>query len=312
MPNYLLFVGSDIATHLLLNELAPAILKRGVTPVIIQVKEPVTRLPRQLESLKFYERHLPGHSIYPFLETRSGPLRSGPLKGPAIKRPDLTGPAQLARALGFPYHRVDTVNSDSFYREIVAQADVIGGTSLRCHQKFGRRIIEHFKATGFLWNLHPGDLPGYRGLLPLFRTLQNGETHNILSLHEIACDYDTGACISKAAQVVDPAKSVFEHFLMLRPVMLGMVTSALDDYLANGSVQTTEQTGESRYYSWPTQAELEAAEARGIHLAPPPADLIDFYVSVFGHGYSRELRQHLIKASAAFEDSHQILDHQAR
>ncbi len=296
MPDYLLFVGSDISTHLLLNELAPAILRRGITPVIIQVKEPVSRLPRQLESLKFYERYLPEHSIYPFLETCPGPVTG----------PDIKGPERLARDLGFPYHRVDTVNSDNFYGEIVTQPNVIGGTSLRCQQKFGRRIIDCLKTTGFFWNLHPGDLPGYRGLLPLFRTLENEEAHNILSLHEIAYDYDTGSCVKKAAQAVDPAKSVFEHFLMLRPVMLDMVTSALDDYLANGSIQTTEQTGDARYYTYPTQQELDTAEARSIHLAPPPAVMIDFYVSVFGHGHSTELRQKLIKASAVFEASHKF------
>lgn len=290
MPRYLLFVGSDISTHILLNELAPAVMARGITPEIVQVREPEHAQPRQLESLEFYERTLPAQVLYPFLDKNMGTLKS---------------PKQLAQSLGFTYRYIDDVNSDSFLFNVAAQPDIIGGTSIRSYQKFGKRIVDHFKTNGFLWNLHPGDIPRYRGVLPPFRTLQNGEDLNTLSLHEIDYDYDTGPYILKNTQAVDPSKSMFEHYLMLRSTMLDMITSALDEYLETGTVKTTFQSGEPRYYSYPTQAELDAAQAKSIHLAPHPSDILDFYVSTFGNGHGEELRRVLIQATAEFERQHE-------
>lgn len=296
MPRYILFVGSDISTHILLNELAPAVMARGITPEIVQVREPEHAQPRQLESLEFYERTLPSRVIYPFLNKNAGALKS---------------PKQLARSLGFNYRQIDDVNSDSFFFNIIAQPDIMGGTSIRSYQKFGKRIVDHLKENGFLWNLHPGDIPRYRGVLPPFRTLQNGEAHNTLSLHEVDYDYDTGPYIQKDVQTVDRSKSMFEHYLMLGPVMLNMITNALDEYLETGSVKTTEQTGEPRYYTYPNQQELNAAEARAIHLAPHPSLILDFYVSTFGNGDSNELRHALIQASAEFERIRQAIPEQS-
>lgn len=286
MPRFLLFVGSDISTHILLNELVPAVMARGITPEIVQVREPEHAQPRQLERLEFYERILLHDVVYPFLEKNPGALKS---------------PEQLAKAHGFTYRLVDNVNSDSFFFNVATQPDIMGGTSMRSYQKFGKRIVDHFKANGFLWNLHPGDIPRYRGVLPPFRTLQQGEAFNTLSLHEVDYDYDTGPYILKNTQDVNPAKSMFEHYLMLGPVMLDMITAALDEQLQTGTVQTTLQTGVPRYFTYPNQEELDAAEAQGIHLAPHPSDILDYYTATFGNGHKKQLRLAMIEASAEFE-----------
>ncbi len=291
MSTFLVFVGSDISTHILLNHLVPALQSRSVTPEIVQVREPAHARPRQLERLEFYERTMPAQILYPFLAHNPGPLKS---------------PQQLAEIHGFTYRAVDKVNSDSFYFNVATRPDVMGGLSIRSYQKFGKRIIDHFKANGFLWNLHPGDIPRYRGVFPPFRTLENGEKQNTLSLHEVDYDYDTGPYILKDSQPIDPARSMFEHYLMLRPVMLDMVTGALDEYLQYGTVKTIQQTGEPRYYTYPTQQELDKAEARAIHLAPHPKAIIDFYVRTFGNGHGSTLRTALERASAEFENQQAI------
>jgi methionyl-tRNA formyltransferase len=75
------------------------------------------------------------------------------------------------------------INASSFVEELAVN-NVKGGISIRCYQMFKSDIIAHFNDNkgGFLWNLHPGIFPQYRGVMTLIRAMNNGEKQTSYSL----------------------------------------------------------------------------------------------------------------------------------
>ncbi len=120
----------------------------------------------------------------------------------AFRKVDRKGPfdsmAQVARAYGVPYVHVDRLKGDDF----MAAVDRYGGDlliSISCPQIIGKAIRDRFPMGAI--NLHGSPLPRYRGLMPAFWVLRNGEKETAITVHDLDAKLDDGAIL---AQEIDP------------------------------------------------------------------------------------------------------------
>lgn len=109
-----------------------------------------------------------------------------------------------ARALAGTCAVVDAqdVNLPSFIRSIPAGSlGVVAGFN----QIFGEALIARF---GRLANFHPSILPHYRGAIPSYWVLRNGEARSGFTLHEVTARIDAGPVLHQ--QYVDIPEGIDE------------------------------------------------------------------------------------------------------
>ena len=255
------FVGSDLFSHLMLRKLVPRLVAQGHTPFIflpaVKVNKKVTS--PGLRELEFFERQLLQDQIIPFL----GSIPSG---GAAYLTVD-----QIRAHYGIFVQRVKNVNDPSFL-ETLRKHHIDAGFSLRCYQRFGEDIIDHFAAPRALLNLHPGTLPSYRGLLTAIRATANKEPSFGYSLHHISSSYDAGPVIDVRTAPIDYEKSMLHYMNEVYPIGVDMVLDAVDNLARGKNMPAIEQDeAKSRYYTFPTEEALEVVRKRGVKLVDAEA-----------------------------------------
>lgn len=119
---------------------------------------------------------------------------------------------------------------------------------------FNQRLGEEVTALPPLGavNIHPGELPAYRGVDPVFRALLADEDSLAVTLHRVTSGFDEGPVLATARMPVDGAS--------LAGATAGLFargTRLLLDRLAQieDGVAGTPQEGPAGYASWPTAAE---------------------------------------------------------
>lgn len=301
------FVGSDVTSHIILNHIIPELVKRGIQPVIYLAQENLSRQQIEdgahnpiAESYRFYERKLNNNIIYPFLEA-AGPFVTS--NGKPIQHTTELGtrlqinlsPKQLGEAYNVTVASIKNVNDADFVKSLENDASIIGGISIRCYQIFKNDIINVFKdkvfqpqdssskieTSGFLWNMHPGKLPEYRGFLhpPYFSI--NGDTKYAWTLHDVVFDkqhthkgIDTGPIIEIESMETNLSKSPIFLYFDFAPKAAHMVLSAIDKIESglHGSF-SFQDLKKGNYYNYRNLTEL-AAERLKINKADIDINLL--------------------------------------
>lgn len=128
----------------------------------------------------------------------------------------LSGTRAESRRLGVPVMLVEDVNADAF-REDVSAAD--DGVVAGFNQIFKPETIARFRS---LVNFHPSVLPLYRGPVPSYWCLRNGEVQTGYTLHEVTAEIDAGRILFQEAVAIDE----------------GMDQAALDDEIWSRGART--------------------------------------------------------------------------
>lgn len=168
------------------------------------------------------------------------------------------------------------------------------GISIRCYQKFGSEIISFFNrgARNFLWNLHPGILPRYRGVMTLFRAMFDGEGETSYSLHVVNENWDDGPLIDIRPQPLDASEAMLTNYCLLAPSGVPIIMDNLNKIAEGKSVGATPQRSDAKgYYTFPTREEMDAFLAKGLKLVDPGyvrAALLTYF-SIEGTQHHREL-----------------------
>jgi hypothetical protein len=267
------FVGSDISSYLLVAECVPQLIELGVTPFIFFPKhlvKPGRVLLPELQELGFYERTVANSIIYPCLDEYGGEQDQRVLT-----------PHQLAKKYSLEVSEVENIN-DSKFVALLREREISAGVSVRCYQKFGDDVISYFSEHNkALWNLHPGILPQYRGVMTAIRAMNNGDLFHGYTLHEINKGWDAGGVIETGKLEIDYSKSMLENLLALRPIGVSLVLAYLKLFLGGSDVVAHPQKEhERRYYSFPTETEFKFYREKGINLLDAKV-MADFYVSCF-------------------------------
>lgn len=165
---------------------------------------------------------------------------------------------RLAASRGIPVCEVEDVNSLEWRNRIRAtQPDVV--LCLLFNQILGRRTIE--LAGKACANVHPAQLPSYRGVSPVFHALANGEKEVGVTLHQIDIGIDTGRPLARATVAVKARDT--EHSLYARCCARGVELVKL--WLGEGAAVPESQdgyVGEGSYYSLPTRSDVRRLRIR--------------------------------------------------
>ncbi len=299
-----LFVCDDLIGIEMANSLIPRIKAAGLDPVIYNTG---SKLNRQFkvpapQDIKFYGVELLRDIALPFIETNS------------TQNPDdtwndstLYSYKQLAKRYGINYHEIEDVNDPAFINHIIADDTLVGGISIRFLQIFDREIINVFKEKGFIWNLHGGALPEYKGLLIPAWAIANGEKAYGWTLHRLDTHIDTGQILSIASIPLDPKRPILKIYQDMIPKGIELITNELQHFQECGPPKGKPQTEEEKvsYYPYPTASQWKNFKSRGISFAHP-IQTIEDYVEKFTVPTTTEaqaFRHQLIQAVAEHERS---------
>ncbi len=153
----------------------------------------------------------------------------------------------------------NNANGPSFHRWLrEEEIDLV--VSVSASQIFGRTLLSIPK-IGCV-NLHNAPLPRYRGMLPNFRQMFDGESASVLTIHEMVRELDKGDILFRSATPIEPSMSLED--LMARTKENS--ARALWDFLREvyrGTATRRPLSGEGSYYTWPTRKEAREFRRRG-------------------------------------------------
>lgn len=121
--------------------------------------------------------------------------------------------------------------------------------SVNASQKFGRRLLDLPK-WGCI-NVHGALLPRYRGRLPSFWVLANGERETGATVHVMNTELDDGPIIRQERLAIEPSDT--QHSLIMKTKRLGcrLLLEALDLIQAGRVVLFPNDRSRATYYSFP-------------------------------------------------------------
>ena len=171
--------------------------------------------------------------------------------------------AAVSKGHGVPHAHTRDVNAPDFLDELQSLGtDVI--VSVSCPQIFRAPLIA-LPAKGCL-NVHGALLPQYRGVLPSFWMLANGERRAGVSVYFVNEEIDAGDLCAQQSFDVLPDETLDEFLLRSKQIAAELVLEALAK-VEEGTIEARPiDLSEGSYYSWPDRAAVERFRAAGRRL----------------------------------------------
>jgi methionyl-tRNA formyltransferase len=169
----------------------------------------------------------------------------------------------VCRRRGVPYAEVQDVNSEGFLEELRA-LDPDVAVSVSCPQIFKEPLIE-LPRQGIL-NIHGAILPQYRGVMPSFWMLANGEERAGVSIYFVNEQIDAGdLCGQRTFEIL--ADETLDGFLRRsKRVSADLLLEVLEEMERGSLARTPLDLSQGSYYSWPNREAVERFHAAGRRL----------------------------------------------
>lgn len=170
------------------------------------------------------------------------------------------GPQKTARRHRVTCEPVADINAPEFLDHLRAlQIDLL--ISVACPQIFRRPLLD-LPPLGCI-NVHSGPLPRYRGMLPTFWVLYEGEQETAVTVHLMNEHLDDGPIVLQQAVAIRPGET--QRSLMRRcKVVGGRLLAEAFDLFEEGRIQTRDNPrDEATYHTFPTPEEARRFRERG-------------------------------------------------
>ena len=177
----------------------------------------------------------------------------------AFSRPGPDGPfysiKQVADSFNVPYHKIPKVKDQEFQDLLDKyQPDLL--ISISCPQIVGKKIRNRIP-MGCI-NVHGAPLPKYRGLMPAFWALRNGETKTAVSVHDLEAKLDDGDIILQREIEILPEDTWDSLVRKAKKVGAQALVDAIQQ-IKNGAVKRKPNLEEeATYFSFPTAEDRRA------------------------------------------------------
>jgi methionyl-tRNA formyltransferase len=294
-----IFFSDGLIGNVTLNRLVPQMIDIGIEPILFRSRGSNiarAKIP-ELQELSYLETGLLQDVVESILQSMPTFHRE------TSKKLCLTT-KKIIEKYNLEFHDVDDVNNAEFISYLMNDSGIIGGISVRFYPKFKPEIIKQLNNKGFLWNLHTGLLPKYKGVFIPYRSIENNEEFYGWTLHEIANDIDTGAIIATDKLPLNPNKPVLDTYLDMTDRGVAMIMGALLFYQKRGELKGIPQVmDKDSYFTYPVRAEMQRWNNRGIIFAD---DIVKVYTDLFtvaGTVQETALRDKLIIAINATKQS---------
>ena len=166
----------------------------------------------------------------------------------------------VCRKYGVRSSVVRDVNAPEFLDELRGlNPDVL--ISVSCPLIFKKPLIE-LPPRGIL-NLHGAILPHYRGIMPAFRQLANGEPRAGVSIYFVNEDIDAGDLCGQRIFDIPPDDTLDSFLVRSKAIAADLLLEVLGR-MENGTITSTPlNLAEGSYYKWPDAAAVEQFRKRG-------------------------------------------------
>jgi methionyl-tRNA formyltransferase len=156
--------------------------------------------------------------------------------------------AAACRRHGVACNFVADVNAPEFLdhlRDI--GADIL--ISVSCPQIFKRDLID-VPALGCL-NIHGAALPLYRGVMPSFWMLANGEDDAGVSIYFVNEQIDAGELCGQRVFAIEPHETLDEFLRRSKAIAADLLIEVLESLERGDLTRTQLDLSQGSYYSWP-------------------------------------------------------------
>ncbi len=167
---------------------------------------------------------------------------------------------QVAGSWHIPYYHFDSVKSECFNKLLNDTAPELL-ISLSCPQIIGKSVRERFPAGCI--NVHGAPLPKYRGVMPSFWMLKNGERYAAATVHDLEAKIDDGAIICQQSVAIAPDDSWHDLLVKTKAAGAAALIQAVSQIKAGTVVRKPNPQEQATYYSFPTKADRRAFIAAG-------------------------------------------------
>ncbi len=160
---------------------------------------------------------------------------------------------------GFPHPERWTALADmkadgGAARLLAFRPDIV--VSARFSLIFPQRVIDAVPRG--IVNVHPGALPGYRGLFAPFWQILKRESELGCTVHMVDRGIDTGPVLGVARVPFDPTRSLMAHTAALYRGGVAIAAEAVATLARGGQPPTTQQPAGGAYYRFPAPADFAA------------------------------------------------------
>ena len=165
------------------------------------------------------------------------------------------------RQHGIPEHTPENVNDASFLR-VLNQREVDLVISIACPQIVRADLLEH-PPEGVI-NIHGALLPKYRGKLPSFWVLANGEEKTGVTVHYMNEELDDGPILVQREVPIEPDDTL--HALVLRSKVkygASALAEAVHQIMEKEIHLKENDETEATYYSFPTPDAIQQFRDQG-------------------------------------------------
>lgn len=168
--------------------------------------------------------------------------------------------AAVAAAHGVPVRRLVTINDPEYHATITARGvDVL--LSVAAPEIFRKGTLA---AAPHVLNVHTGRLPRFRGMMPTFWALEQGEHEVVITVHTMVAKLDAGAVVAEFPVPIAPHESAFSISARAKEIA-GREVARLLGRLGTPAWPEARPLDMSaqRYFGFPTRQDARRLRAAG-------------------------------------------------
>ena len=169
--------------------------------------------------------------------------------------------AQLAKAFGIPYERVENPNQPEFTAPFQQRSPELL-ISVACPYILKDKLLA-IPPRGCI-NIHHAPLPRYKGMMPTFWQLFHGEQQLGVTIHYMAANVDEGDALLQESLPVSAGESL--HTLIRRSKRHGAhcMARVLRNVQSNQAVGIRMDHSQGSYFTFPKREEAREFRRRGL------------------------------------------------
>ena len=171
--------------------------------------------------------------------------------------------ASLCRKRGIAHSVVRDVNASEFVAQLSKlQPDLV--VSVSCPQIFKKPLL-NVPAIGCL-NIHGAILPDYRGVMPSFWMLANGESEAGVSIFFMNEDIDAGDVVGQSVFAILPDETLHGFLRRSKNIAADLLVETVQAIASNAVTRLPLDSAAGSYYSWPDREAVKRFRAQGRRL----------------------------------------------
>jgi methionyl-tRNA formyltransferase len=169
----------------------------------------------------------------------------------------------LAARHGVPTRSLSTINDPAYLRTLgERRVDVL--LSVAAPELFRAAALQ---SAPYVLNVHCGKLPLYRGMMPTFWALHQGDSQVWVTVHEMADQLDAGGVLAEYPVPVRPEDSAFDLSVRAKRVAGREVARLLARLRTPDWPEPRKvDMGRQRYFRFPTRQHARELRASGRHM----------------------------------------------